>query len=52
MAVCELARAAIRDGRWRLVDVPADAATLCRPEPGCFSPASEVIRGYNDGVRR
>ena len=51
-AVCETARRAIRHGRWPL-DLPADVPTACVPSPGCFSPQSEVIRGFNDaGLRR
>jgi hypothetical protein len=45
---CETAAAAIRDRRWPI----EPGYVLCRPAPGCFSPESEVIRGYNDGGRR
>jgi hypothetical protein len=42
--VCETARAAIRAGWWNL-GVRPDAATECRPAPGCFSPESDEIAG-------
>lgn len=45
---CRLAVEAIRDGRW-----PIEPGYVeCRPTPGCFSPESEVIRGYNDRRQR
>jgi hypothetical protein len=45
-ASCELALRQIEaGGMWReLKAIPQH----CRPHPGCFSPESEVIRGYND----
>ena len=46
--VCETARAAIRDGKWEM-GISRDVATACAPAPGCFSPASECIAGYNCG---
>lgn len=42
-ANCELAREAIRRG-WIEGTVPS----VCKPSPGCFSPASNVIQGFND----
>lgn len=50
-AVCETARAAIRDDKWSL-GVPADARTECRPAPDCFSYESETIAGFNREPRR
>lgn len=44
---CEMARYAITRG-W-LDGILPDTATRCEPMPqGCFSPESNVIRGYND----
>ncbi len=45
LPTCEVAREAIRTGRWPIAD--PGAATSCRPAPGCFDPASNVIRGFN-----
>ena len=47
-ATCEAAARAIREGviGWEPV------YTTCRPAPGCFSPESECIAGYNCGGAR
>ena len=46
--VCRLAVEAIATRRW-----PIEPGYVeCRPAPGCFSPESEVIRGYNDRGQR
>lgn len=42
---CEAAMDAVRAGRWPVAR--RDAPLLCSPHPGCFSPASECIQGYN-----
>jgi hypothetical protein len=46
LAVCEAAREAIAGGRWPIA--PQETPTRCEPSPNCFSPASNVIKGYND----
>lgn len=45
-ASCEKAIDAVRRG-WLHWD-ERDAVLRCQPSPGCFSPESQVIRGYND----
>lgn len=48
-ADCRLAVEAIRTGRWPI----EKGYVLCQPAPGCFSPESECIAGFNCGsVRR
>ncbi len=42
---CEAAREAIRKGWWLISR--RDAATVCRPMPGCFPESSNHIRGFN-----
>lgn len=43
---CEDFRTAIRAG-W-FPAIPVNTPTRCEPRANCFSPQSNVIRGYND----
>ena len=45
--VCDEARNAIRDGRWRIDGVSSGAPILCPPHPYCFPARSNCIEGYN-----
>ena len=43
--VCREAQAAIASGRWPIA--PSVVHTVCAPAPGCFTPESDHIPGFN-----